>query len=158
MMRRLWGEHPHQEWLVGLGPRHWHALMASFWAADHASWPQCLWLSLTKGKEGWFYLQTVKSNLCWVHLEGDPAAGAGAKLRGAEGLSSTRHEKNSSSVLLRRVPVLLPNFSAFGFLQEKILATSLTKISISFSKRTLNSSPEWLVWNLPHFAKRKTAF
>lgn len=142
-MWRLWRKQPHQEWLVGLGPCQWHALMASFWAADHASWPQCLWLPLTKGKEGWLYLQTVKSNLCWVHLEADAAAGADAKLRGAEGLSSTRREKNSSSVLLGRVPVLLSNFSAFGFLQEKVLATSLTKISIPSSKRTLNSSPEW---------------
>lgn len=46
----LWREQPHWEWLVGLGPRQWHALMASFWAADLTSWPQCLWPSFNKGK------------------------------------------------------------------------------------------------------------
>lgn len=33
---------PRQERLVGWGTRRVHALRASFWAADLASWPRCL--------------------------------------------------------------------------------------------------------------------
>lgn len=94
------------------------------------SWPQCLWPSLNKGK-GRLVLPSVKSNLGWVHFEAGPAGG-----------------RDSSLVLPGRVPFLLSNFSVFGFLQEKVLAASLTNIPISFYKRTLNSS----------VAKRKTAF
>lgn len=81
-------------------------------------------------------------------MEAGLAGGAGATLKAAEGPSTLACGKDSSSVLPGRVPFLLANFSVFGFLQEKILAASLTKIPISFYKRTLNSS----------VAKRKTAF
>lgn len=111
------------------------------------SWPQCLWPSFNKAK-GRLVLPSVKSNLGRVHLEAGPAGGAGATLRAAEGPSTLACGKDSSSVLPGKVPFLLTNFSVFGFLQEKILAASLTKIPISFYKRTLNSS----------VARRKTAF
>lgn len=93
----------------------WHVPTASFWPQT-PSWPQCLWPSLNKGK-GRLVLPSVKSNLGWVHFEAGPAGG-----------------KDSSLVLPGRVPFLLSNFSVFGFLQEKVLAASLTNIPISFTK------------------------
>lgn len=105
-------------WWVGVGPHQWHTLTARFRTADLVSWPRCLWLLLAKGK-GWFYLQTVKSNLCWIHLEADPEGGAGAELRVAEELSSTRCKKMSSSVNLGRLPSLLSQV-LLSFLLGKI--------------------------------------
>lgn len=138
-------------WVPVSGTRSWQASGLQTSLPGHSAFD----LLLTKGKEGWFYLQTVKSNLCWVHLEADPAVGAG--VRDAEGRGSTHCEKNPSSVLPQRVPFLLSNFSAFDFLQGKILAASLTKIPISFYKRTLSSSPKRLVWNSLCITKGKTA-
>lgn len=93
---------------------------------------------LTKGEEGWFYLQ---SRAISVEHTGKLARQAEQKdqahsLRKGLLFGPPRGSPFPSSV------------SVFGFLQEKILAASLTKIPISFYKRTLNSS----------VAKRRTAF
>lgn len=89
------------------------------------SWPQCLWPPCNKGK-GRLVLPSVKSSLGQVHLEAGPAGGQ-APRRGCRRTKHTRLWKG----LLCGPPRESPSpssFSVFGFLQEKILAPSLTKI------------------------------
>lgn len=100
---------------------------------------------LTKGKEGWFYLQ---SRAILVEYTWKPARQVEPAPRG--GLQKGQHTRLRKELLFgppRQSP-FPSSFSVFGFLQEKVLAASLTKIPISFYRRTLNSS----------VAKRKTTF
>lgn len=127
-------EQPHWEWLVGgLGApsvAHTHHKLLDRRPHNLAAMPPGLLLA--KGK-GWFYLQTVKSNLCWIHLEADPEVRASAKLRVAERLSTTGCKKMPSSVILDRFPSLLWTW---------VLLASCRRSQVSFYKSTPTSNPE----------------
>lgn len=130
-----------------LGTCQWHPLTASFWATDLASWPQYLW-PFTKGKGRLVLPSNSQEQPLLSSLWSWPRRWSKRQAKGC------RRAKQCSlwKEVIFSPPgeeslFLLSNFSALDFAQEKILAASLTKISVPFYKRTLNSSPEWLLWN-----------
>lgn len=115
---------------------------------DPASWPRCLWTSYSQGKRkvGCTFKQSgvimLSSPWSW------PRSWSRYQAKGCQRAKQSWLEKAVIFGPPKGTPSLLSNFSALGFMQEKILATSFTKISISLYESTLKSSPEWQVYRI----------